>query len=209
MLITSLLLSAVLLLVANVVARKTGHLAAPCVICGLGAFLGGCVMFPALMLTGVLAALAGLSCGVLGGGPRLFLKCSLATILASHLLVGFLSLHQVQERRRLREEFPSESLAQRLSYEAPRIPSRPSAADGLSTPASKALTDLEDRIDDLSFSRTYSLKRLHEDSVTDFIYSPGFGIGRRPGPRKEYIELPEVESITLPQAAEESPITAA
>src|SRR6266849_2151980 len=120
MLIMSLLLSAALLLVANVVARKSGRLAIPCVICGLGAFLGvPCIMFPALMLTGVLTALAGLLCRVLGGGPPLFLKCSLATAVASHLLVGILSFHEVHERRILREQFPAESLAQRLSYETP------------------------------------------------------------------------------------------
>src|SRR5262249_2272818 len=65
------------------------------------------------------------------------------------------------------------------------------------------------RIVDSSWSRTYSLRWLHEQAVADFIDSPGFGISRGVRPRREYIELPEVESITLPPPAEEPPLTAA
>jgi hypothetical protein len=211
MLIMSLVLSAALLFFANVVARKSGRVRVPCVICGLGALLGWpCIIFPALTLTGVLTALSGILCRITGGGPPLFLKCSLVIVAASHVLIGILSWHGVQERRALREQFPAESLAQRLSYETPRLSSRPpSPPQPEGTPASKALTDLEDRVEGSSFLRTYTLKRLHEDSIADFINSPGFGITRRLEPHKEYIELPEAEPITLTQAAEEPPTPAA
>ena len=167
-------------------------------------------MFPALILTGFLTALSGILCRSLGGGPAAFLKCSLTTVVASHVLIGILSWREVQERRVLREQFPVESLAQRLAYETPRSSSRPPLPhekDG--TPATKALRDLEDRIEDSFSFRTYSLRRLHEDSVADFIDSPGFGISRDVRPRKEYIELPQIEPLTLPHATEEPPITAA
>jgi hypothetical protein len=46
--------------------------------------------------------------------------------------------------------------------------------------------------------------RLHEDSVRDFIESPGFGITRQIGPNKEFIELPEADPIPLPPAAQQA-----
>src|SRR5437773_2537628 len=99
MLIVSLLFSAALLVVANLVARKSGRLATPCVICGLAAFLvWPCAMFPALALTGIGTALCGLLCFLMRAGPPLFLKCSLATAVASHLLIGILSYSMFQER---------------------------------------------------------------------------------------------------------------
>src|SRR5207253_6107320 len=91
------------------------------VICGLAAFLGWpCAMFPALALTGIVTALCGLLCFLMRAGPPLFLKCSLATVIASHLLIGILSYSRFQERRMLSAQFPTESMAQRLSYETGR-----------------------------------------------------------------------------------------
>src|SRR5437762_985348 len=209
MLIVSLLLSAALLIVANLVARRSGRLATPCVICGLGIFVGWpCAMFPALMLTGAVTALCGPLCRVLGGGPPLFLKCSLAAVLASHLLVGILSYPRIQERRTLNAQFPTESLAQRLSYETRRTQPgsvalaerdrQPTVTDGQVSHRNPVVADLELRLDSGSNLRDFSLARLHADSVTDFINSPGFGITRSMEPRKEYIDLPEIEPIDLP-----------
>ena len=50
---------------------------------------------------------------------------------------------------------------------------------------------------------------LHEDSVADFIESPGFGITRQVGPRKEFIDLPVADPIPLPSARQEASTTAA
>ena len=134
MLIMSLLLSAALLFAANLIARKSGRIGVPCLICGVGAFLGvPCLMLPALMLTGIFAALAGVFCRLLGGGPPLFLKCSLASIIASHLLIGIVSWRAVQERMALKERFPTESLAQRLSYETPNYAATSVIAHGQRT----------------------------------------------------------------------------
>jgi hypothetical protein len=63
------------------------------------------------------------------------------------------------------------------------------------------MEEVENRIEGIesqSFFRKLALKNLHENSVTDFIDSPGFGIARRVEPRKEYIDLPSIEPITLP-----------
>jgi hypothetical protein len=207
MLYMSLLFSVAVLLVANLVARKSGHLGLPCVLCGMSVL---CVLSPAVMLTGVLTAVSGILCHFLGGGPRWFWKCSLASLVASYLLIGIGSWHRVQEQRALREQYRAESLAQRLSYETPQSSSRPALPPPKEgTPASKAVHDLENRIEDSSWSRTHSLRWLHEQAVADFINSPGFGISRGVRPRREYIELPEVESITLPQPAEEPSFTVA
>jgi hypothetical protein len=216
MLIISLVLSGALLLVANIVARMTGRLATSFIVCGLVALL--CAPFPAFMLTGVLTALSGLLCRVIGGGPPIFLKCSLAAVVASHLFFGILSYSAIQERRILRERFPAESLEQRLSYEALRGTARapeilvgngfPPVADKPQAPVSMNLTSLEDQIDELSSLRKYSLMRLHEESVTDFINSPGFGISRQPEVRKKYIELPEADPIPLPPAAQQAKASA-
>jgi hypothetical protein len=203
MLIASLVLSALLLILANAVARMSGRLFVPCVICGVGALFGfPCIVFPGLLLTGFLTALSALPCYI-RGGPPLFMRCSLAIALASHLLVGILSYSQLRERRILREEYPTESLVQRLPQPKRRATaSWPEGRVQDSRPAAFILDHLENEIDSVSSFRTFSLQHLHEDSVADFINSPGFGITRRMEPRREYIELPKVESITFPPAAE-------
>jgi hypothetical protein len=125
---------------------------------------------------------------------------------ASHLLVGILSYSTVRERRILREQYPTESLVRRLSYETrrPNAP-EPENLERASRPTAENLNALEDSIDSHSSFRTYSLRQLHEDSVSDFINSPGFGITRGPEPHKEYIDLPPIEPIALAPTAMEQP----
>ena len=113
----------------------------------------------------------------------------------------------MQERARLWKEYAPESMAVRLAYETRHVEPAsesnvPTRATGYpATPAGKHLAELEDHIDSShgrAWMRTRTLQQLHENSVANFINSPGFGIGRRIEPDRRYIELPEAEPIALP-----------
>jgi hypothetical protein len=53
--------------------------------------------------------------------------------------------------------------------------------------------------------RESALRRLHDNSVSDFINSPGFGVSRDIRPRRGYIVLPEAAPVTQPPAEYEPP----
>jgi hypothetical protein len=100
-------------------------------------------------------------------------------------------------------------MAQRLSYQTwPAGASFSENPRALTQRTAGQLSQMEDLMEGLegsSWLRIQSLKRLHEDSVTTFINSPGFGIARRFEPRKEYIDLPDIEPISLPGVATNAP----
>ena len=224
MLVASLILAALVVLAANVAARKSGSLALPCWIAGLSILLGWpCVQFPALMLNGVLMLLAALSCWLTSAKPRFFLIGSLGSFALSHALVGISVFKDIREDQTIRETYPTQSLADRLAYEKKRPETRldtsnpfdptppPASALNLATrqplakmAAYQQLNELEDRIESEGQMRAHMLQRLHDGAVEDFINSPGFGISRGVRRRWKYVELPEAEPIPL-RTKEEDP----
>ncbi len=171
MLFASLILSGILLLIACT--GRTGVAAA----FGAGftvlGFLGGGVL-PGFLLSMFI---------VLGFGDlwrrsswkrAWFGPAALGGVVAAHGLVGLLSLGTLREEAELRALYPYESMEDRL----PREPVR---AEPLPVLALARLSQMEEAIDweaEVSSLRVYRLKMLHEDRVSLFVNSPGFGVGR-------------------------------
>jgi hypothetical protein len=136
----------------------------------------------------------------------LFLKLSLGAMALSHLVCGVISYRLIRDQANLRDEYPTESLAGRLAYEA----SRPSARQKdngaaklpkpISAEAAQDIYYLENEVDRNVGLRRLMLLTLHRSSVETFINSPGFGISRQIQPDRKYVELPEPEAIPLPLA---------
>jgi hypothetical protein len=229
MLIMSLVLTIALLAIAYGLARTSARYFAVGILCGLGIFAcWPLVMFPAHSLTSLLCFLAAIGCAIANASPRRFLQVSLVLATVSYLFVTAGALLHVSEMNRIRAEFPVESMADRLSYENKAAPvavrdgsgrvsdnrASPAATQGkdqigVNQTPSDALLALEGLVESEGFRenaryhfylRQSSLRRLHEDSVFDFIDSPGFGVSRRIEPRRQDIVLPEVEPVPQPPA---------
>ncbi len=219
MLVASLFFSFVLVMAAYFRARSSGKFGGACAISAAGVVFGcPCIFFPALALCGFLMLLVGLVCRFTGRGPGFFLKGSLAALVASHLLIGVFSFEDIREQRRLREQYPSESLAERLTYEKRPVQRPAEASQGLppnqiATPAEPAIEwdlrvveeRMEEHLEGKAGMRNFNLRLLHQQTLADFINSPGFGVTRGIRVRTKYLELPEVEPIPFapPEASPE------
>jgi hypothetical protein len=132
-----------------------------------------------------------------------FLKVtSVATVLAFGIVCVRLFV-AVEDNKALAREYPYESLADRLAYEAKHSLAPPSAS---ASPArlqeyenllgNKISMDLEMRM------RAKSLRFIHASFLKQFVRSPGFGIARVPVvPSRESLSPAEPVSIAQPKAA--------
>jgi hypothetical protein len=220
----SVVTSVGLLLIVNWIARSNGRLGTAATISAFGGLFGfPCLMLPALLFSGFLMAVAGVVCKFLPAGPRKFRYCSIAAVVGSHLFLGVHSLLTIRDREHWREQYPTQSLEERLGYEGnPREPQAALGAaatgrldtiglralpevqggDRLGAAATGRLDTIEGTLDSYEHQkRKYSLRWLHEDTVQDFIESPGFGVTRMMGPRKEDIEIVDAPPIPLPDPA--------
>jgi hypothetical protein len=209
MLVASLILAALAVVVCNLVAQKSRGLA--CLIAGLSILLGfPCVVFPAVVLNGILLLLAGLACWLARARPRFLLVSSLAIFVVSHVLMSIDAFGEIREQQTAREMYPTESLAGRLAYEKKQSGTvvdasgsrPPDSTPKLKLAADEQLGELEGDVEREGSMRTYMLRHLHDRAVEDFINSPGFGISRGVRPRWKYVELPETEPISLPPVEE-------
>ncbi len=78
---------------------------------------------------------------------------------------------------RLRERYPVVSLADRLAYEAERVPTGPSFAPRPRT-VDHEMAMVEESIEFRGLARAIVLERLHDDTLADFSRAPGFGVTR-------------------------------
>jgi hypothetical protein len=107
-------------------------------------------------------------------------------------------------------------MADRLAYASRRKPSAQGAEQNaavqpvlLQGSAWSEVSMLEERVEQQVGStgiRDLSLRQLHDNAVTDFINSPGFGIMRRIDARSEYIELPPPTPIPFSAPPEYTPV---
>ena len=210
MLIVSIVLSIAMLLTCNICSRQKDrprHLKAAC-----GAFawlfLGCCFASPLLLVNCCLVGVLGLICAASHVRWSAFLVGSILITIGTYGYFGY-SAHE--HSAELREKYPVESLDHRLLYEtranhaATRLGSSNdlTAAQDLAAPStarnSSHLTILETQVDQDSY-RSHLLARVHDDHVSDFINSPGFGIGRGIGPIESRIDLRSADPgpISLP-----------
>ena len=185
MLELSLMVSAILLVVANLSARRLGCAVAGMMVCGVGLLcltaLSSVFLWP-VGIQFVLLAVIMMGWPEKSSRPWSFLTMSLsATAAAYAVAVGISLATDEPEFARLRARFPYESIAERLP--APHLPStgEPLAED---TEAEmirleKAVQHKEGR--DTMLGRAFLLRRLHEDRVSLFMDSSGFGVARLMG----------------------------
>ena len=187
-------------------AYRPGGYAIACVVC----VVCGGLCFPLSLFAAVnsaLVLLVALACGLAGAKPSTFWKSALGASAVAYLIVFVLTLrYDKPEYPELRERYPYQSVADRLSYEQRKAnkvhaPGRPATIASLS--GSARLQELETQLskgEQEASRRVRDLRQLHElhDSVVRrFINSPGFGVMRGIGPSEWTLRLPEVEPVPL------------
>jgi hypothetical protein len=178
MLILSLILSGLLLLIVNLIARNVRHAGGLIAFVSLGFLLGPPFFLwfvsPAVALQALLLWAAVLVWRVAGRGPSLFTALSFGATLAAYGLAGMLVVQTNWEYARLRLRYPYESMEARLSPAQP-VP----ASLALSPAGMQRLSRVEQGVaaETLGY-REHQLQLLHEHAIDLFINSPGFGQGR-------------------------------
>jgi hypothetical protein len=192
MLYMSLLVSAFLFLVANLIvfrARKpVGKTVGFCAALALGPFFMMCVL-PPVAIQGLLLALAVVGWWISRRGPLLFLRLSCAATLVAYGIAGRIAWQDLRENARLRDRYPYESMDERLP-----VPKRDPHQAVLSPTTAGRLSRLEETIEsDRNWVREMQLRMLHEDAVGLFINSPGFGVARMMRPSERSLSSPLYE----------------
>jgi hypothetical protein len=195
MLIASLIFSAILVAIVSTLVLKNCKLRA-CRWAFVAIFFGlPFVFFPGLALTGILLIVLTVVYACVRFFPRWYVAGTWLAFVLAHACVVVIALVDGQYRQKLREEYPSESMATRLAYSKR---STRTAAQAASANHNRPVLDEDDRLTDASW-RNQVLRRLHNETVTSFINSPGFGVSRMERPGRKAIELPEAPPIRLPE----------
>jgi hypothetical protein len=182
MLILSLILSGLLLLITNLIARNSRHAGGLIVLVSLGFLLGPPLFLgfgsPAVVLQALMLGAAAIVWRGIGSGPSLFYGLSFASALLAYAVAGGLAWRNQREYTRLRHIYPFESMEGRLAALRPTAPKRALPSAGV-----ERLNRLERQIStDINGYRKYKLQQLHEHAVALFINSPGFGVARMGNP---------------------------
>jgi hypothetical protein len=211
MLYIALVLSVILLLLANIIVRRTERPFWPMVLTGLGfAFGPNCLMFylPPVALQALLLVIAVLAWRIFRRRPSFFVPLSCAATVAAYAIMGWWVLRDLAE---LREEFPCVSMEERLP-----LP-RPHAGENLSADAAVQLKSMEEFVEveakSIKWSgqfRVVQLRQLHDDTFTTFVNSSGFGVTRMRSLSKSFLSQGLREETTVQQpglsaAAQRSP----
>jgi hypothetical protein len=177
----SLVLSMIVLLVANYFACRPGRPVAGLLVCGLvfiglPMYLG--IFFPPVVIQFFLMCAALLSWRTGSSNRRSFLVLSLSATAAAYGVAVCLSLPEELEFAHLRERFPYESMEERLP-----MPHSPNKEKRLPPDADVRLARLENSVQKSQgtynlMQPAFLLRRLHEEKVELFVNSPGFGVAR-------------------------------
>jgi hypothetical protein len=187
MLFFSLILSALLLLLANRIARRSQHpgvfISVLCVAALATPLFLFCIA-PAVVIQSIFLLVAGILWRHLGSGPSSFFRLSLGATAAAYGVAGVFVARGEREYAHLRRLYPHESIEERL----PLV--RTSAPPAISPKSGARLERLEGRLGGWAWLRARQLRQLHEDRVGLFINSPGFGISRMFLPSRLMLALP-------------------
>lgn len=198
MLFYSLIASALLLVYANWIVRRTPrpgfNLGCAALTVAIGPFFMLCAL-PTVAIQGLLLVLATFLWRESGRTPSDFLGRSIGATLLAYAMGGILAYQSEREYDRLRRVYPMESMAARVPE--PRAEYR---AGVLPEKTAQRLARLEETVSDIPWGfRKYELQRLHEDAVGLFINSPGFGVGRMLRPTARGLEMPYRKEPVPPQ----------
>jgi hypothetical protein len=166
--------------VANLVARWLGNLAASCVaIAALVLSLAMMFYSATIMITTVSLTIAGIVCAVRKADSKAFFKWSAVSFAAAMLASGGITVFDIVYMSDLRQQFAFESMGERLSYENNLVRDDPAGLSNQTT--QNHLRQLEDQIS-LSESgwggfRNRGIGQMHQNMVERFVNSRGFGGG--------------------------------
>ena len=161
-------------------------------------------LFAGLMLHMAATFLASVLC-LLANPP----KSVVAGLMIAAMVVGYAgglltTLPELYWLARLRQEFPLESLAERLDYEQASFAVRNvSIQPGLSSAVERRLAEFEQR--DESGRRRRTLEFLHRRYRDDFILATGFGPGRMMGIYRDAIVVQDLGSVPLADRSARQP----
>jgi hypothetical protein len=199
MLILALIYSTLLLIVANIVARRSSRLPFACVIVGVGTLpLGLLFTSVPILLQGLFVVTVGLICIRAKASPNVYLAGTFTATVISYAIVGSYAALELRNDGSLAKRYPLESMEERLAYERQPQLHPPFDADFLSS--------VESRLDGGKRYRSYLLQELHREYLTKFVSRPGFGYARlmhRSRPSEENLRFEETEPIALPPAPPE------
>lgn len=182
MLVPTLILSIVLFLIANGVARygryPTGMVIGSCLAFGIVPGLVLRAVMLVLLLQMVLFCIAAVVRQKFQRGPAYFLRLSCGATLIAYAMMGLIVWAQESKYARLRIRYPYESMEARVPS-----PRRGVGESPLPPSAFLRLAESEDRFPENGGGlRGHQLFLLHERAVALFINSPGFGYIRMPRP---------------------------
>ncbi len=172
-LVLNLILSALLLLFANGIARRVRFADALMVFSILFGLLGA-FGFPAVFLHGIAIATAAIVWRISHRGPGFLLPLSFGATVAAYGLLVVIATPSEREYAPLRALYPYESMEGRLSA------TKPIRSGATLEPAAVQRMDrLELRLgNNGNLRQNYQLERLHEQAVELFMNSAGFGSTR-------------------------------
>jgi hypothetical protein len=188
MLFISLFFSAVMLVFANWFVYRRSFAVARTIAVSLLLAVGPMLMMLFLtpvVIQGLLTALAVIAWRSSGRRPVVFLRLSCGIVLLAYGFAGRLAWQSEQEYARLRRLYPYESMERRLP--APKL----TATDVMLAPAAVLRLDKIERSlnDGWSWMRRRQLEMLHEEAVSSFVNSPGFGVARMLVPSEQMLAL--------------------
>jgi hypothetical protein len=206
MLYVALVVSAILLLVVNLIAwkakRPVGMIVAKSLAIGLAA-TGVClVMLPPVLLQAVLVCIAALIWRARRRGPQYFLTLSCAATVVAFAIPGYFAF---QQTRHLQQAYPYISIDERLP-----LTKKQQSGETLPTATANRLSELESSIDQegskrFGDRRRELLRALHEETVQIFVNQPGFGVSRAGGLREYVLRMGFRQQSPIPQPGTFSP----
>src|SRR5437868_3778068 len=176
MLIISLVVSAILLIMVDIIAWKNRFpLLGIIIACGCAFFGQFFIMaaFPALTVQCVCLTVLAIGCRLASSRPSTFIKGSVLLTLTAYLFIWWTLV--VPERQRfenLRATYPLQDMSVRVPE--PKVISKSAVFFDSNNRRWQETENALDRYD----GRRWALETLHERSVQEFINSEGFGVTR-------------------------------
>ncbi len=206
MLYVALVVSAILLLVVNLIAWRAKHPVRPILasafLTGLVSTVNCIVLLPPVLLQALLMCIAASIWGSSRRGPQYFLTLSCAATLVAFAIPGYFAF---QQTRHLQQAYPYISMDQRL----PPTKKHPSG-ETLSAATANRLSEYESLIGQEGSNgfgdwRRELLREIHEETVKIFVNQPGFGVSRANGLREHVLKMGFRQQSPIPQPGTFSP----
>lgn len=212
MLYISLVVSAVMLVVVNVIVRRAEYpIPKAAGVCLVTPFLPTCLMMvlPAALYSALFAGVLLVVVFIPRRGKQMYLPLSFASAVIVYVVAGRPAAEQYRETVKLQQQYPFESLETRLPQRPRGEPKPPTDAKSFAN-FEHAVEHFE-RVEhakriaadpqawNYTPTRTDTLRAIHDDAVSDFTNSPGFGVIRMGRTKPDLTTLAEPPRPAVPQ----------